>query len=92
MFDTKLAAHLAELSKIEFTETELEKVAKEMDDIIALMDTVSDFEDNDTTTVNSAVGIREVRADEPKNSFDREDILKNAKQSSEGCFTVPKVV
>ncbi|MEE1026080.1 MAG: Asp-tRNA(Asn)/Glu-tRNA(Gln) amidotransferase subunit GatC [Acutalibacteraceae bacterium] len=92
MFDTKLTAHLAELSKLEFTETELEKIAKEMDDIIALMDTVSDFEDNDTTTVNSAVGIREIRADEAKSSFDREDILKNAKHSSEGCFTVPKVV
>ena len=38
------------------------------------------------------IGIREIRADEPKNSSDREDILKNAKQSSEGCFTVPKVV
>lgn len=92
MFDTKLTAHLAELSKLEFTETELEKITKEMDDIIALMDTVSSFEDDDTTTVNSAVGISEIRVDEAKTSFDTEDILKNAKQSSEGCFTVPKVV
>lgn len=92
MFDTKLAAHLAELSKLAFTENELNQITKEMNDIIKLMDAVSDFEDNSVTTVNSAVSLGETRKDQPENSLPREDVLKNSAKSNEGCFAVPKVV
>ena len=43
MFDVKQTAHLAELSKLSFTEEELNRITREMDEIVALMDTVADF-------------------------------------------------
>ena len=92
MFDVKLAAHLAELSKIEFTDAELEKITKEMDEIIALMDTVSDFEITENLAVNPTVNMDEIRQDIPKKSMPRKDILKNAAQKTDKAFTVPKVV
>ncbi len=92
MFDVKLAAHLAELSKIKFTEAELAKITKEMDEIIVLMDTVSDFDSTETSETNSAVGLDQIRADIPKASLPRKDILKNAAEKDENAFTVPKVV
>lgn len=92
MFDTKLTAHLAELSKLEFTPKELEKITGEMDAIVALMDTVADADcENDFAAV-CAVGLTDLRADEPQPSMDREDILANAKESADTCFKVPKVV
>ena len=92
MFDVKLAAHLAELSKIEFTDAELEKITKEMDEIINLMDTVSDFEDTKKSANNTAIGLDEIRNDLKKPSSPREDILKNAAEKDSIAFTVPKVV
>ena len=92
MFDIKLATHLAELSKIRFTETELNKITKEMDEIITLMDTVSDFDTTENFVVSSAVGLDQIRKDLPKPSASRKDILKNASQKDKKAFSVPKVV
>lgn len=92
MFDIKLAAHLAELSKIRFSQNELEKITKEMDEIIALMDTVSDFEATENPAINPAVRLDDIRNDSPLASMPRKDILKNAAKKTDKAFTVPKVV
>lgn len=92
MFDLTLATHLAELSKINFTDTELKKITDEMDEIINLFDTVSNFEDVENLSVNSAKNLDEIRQDVKKPSSPRKDILKNASKKSEKAFTVPKVV
>ena len=92
MFDIKLANSLAELSKIKFTDAELAKITKEMDEIISLMDTVSDFDYTENSAVNPALGLDEVRKDIPKASLPRKDILKNAAEKDEKAFCVPKVV
>lgn len=92
MFDIKLATHLAELSKIEFTENELKKITAEIDEIITLMDTVSDFEDTEISTANNAVGLDKIREDLKKPSSPRKDILQNASEKDKKAFSVPKVV
>ena len=83
---------MAELSKIEFTDNELEKITAEMDEIITLMDTVSDFESDKTAVVNAAVNLEDIRSDTPTPSLPREEVLKNASQKDDKAFTVPKVV
>ena len=47
MIDYNLTKHLAELSKIELSESEMEKITHQMQDIITLMDRVCDFEGSD---------------------------------------------
>ena len=80
MFDAKLTAHLADLSKIAFTEEELEKMTDDMTDIIALMDKVN---------AEEYMNLREDRAEK---SFETEKIIKNAKNVKNNSFVVPKVV
>lgn len=92
MFDKNLTAHLAELSKLEFTEKELEKMANEMAEIVALMDSVNAFENEKTAGANAPLAVDGFRADEPEASMPREEVLKSAKSKSETCFKVPKVV
>ncbi len=92
MFDTALTAHLAELSKLEFTGEELEKITKEMDDIVALMDTVSDFEATGDFRAVEPCGMDGLRQDAAVDSMDRQDILSNAKENGDTYFKVPKVV
>lgn len=92
MFDVTLTKHLAELSKLNFTDPELETITQEMDEIVALMDTVAGFTEDREGFVNEAVAFADLREDVPKESFPREEILRNGKENNGTTFTVPKVV
>ena len=92
MFDKNLTAHLAELSKLKFTEKELEKMANEISDIVNLMGTVSGFETEKTANLNAPLNKDDFRNDLPTDSMPREEVLKSAKSKSDTCFKVPKVV
>lgn len=92
MFDAKLIKHLAELGKLNYSEAEIEHLTGEMDEIIALMDTVADFRADTDTNNNEAVPFGELRIDAAAESFPREEILGNAADRTDTCFKVPKVV
>ncbi len=92
MFNTDLTAHLAELSKLKFTEEELEKMTEEMDSIVNLMDTVSEFETGEDFPVTDKTDLSSIREDKDEPSMDRDLILKNAKDNGDTYFKVPKVV
>lgn len=92
MFDVKMTAHLAELSKLKFSDEELRRITEEMDEIVALMDTVADFSATGDGFVNDAVDFENLRPDEVKPSFPREEILANGKENNGTAFVVPKVV
>ncbi len=92
MIDKKLTQHLADLSKINFTDEELEKITVQMGDIINLMDKVKEIDSNNPTYTIDAVNYSDLRADEVAESSPNEDILKNSKETKENSFVVPKVV
>jgi len=92
MFDTNLTKHLAELSKINFTNDEIAVISNEMSEIVSLMDTVTEYNIDETFASADPVEFSNLRKDEIKDSFPREEILKNAKGKSDTCFKVPKVV
>lgn len=92
MFDETLAAHLAELSKLEFTKEELARMTSEMDDIVRLMDAVRDFDANDRLSTATPTALEALRPDEVVPSMERGDALANAKEKTETFFRVPKVV
>lgn len=92
MFDTKLTAHLAELSKLSFTKEELSQMTKEMDVIVDLMNEVQNFSLTQNLTANQPRELSEFREDIPQESLKREKVLANAKEKSETSFAVPKVV
>ncbi len=92
MFDEKLTAHLAELSKLEFTEAELAEMTRDMTDIIGLMDKVCGFENSVKPYTLDAVDYKDLRGDEYTDSYPSADILKNAGNVKNDSFVVPKVV
>lgn len=92
MFDLNLTAHLAELSKIAFTDEELKQMTLEMSDIVALMDKVKEIDSALPTYSIEAVKYNNLRKDEIKDSFETEKILENAKNKKNSSFVVPKVV
>ena len=92
MFDLEKTRHLAELSKLSFSEEELSKMTSQMTDIIALMDEVQKIDKNIPEYTQAAVSYADLRADEAKPSLATRQVLKNAKETKDNSFVVPKVV
>lgn len=92
MFDVELTKHLAELSKLSFSDDEIEKVTAQMSDIIDLMDMVKEIDPSKATFALEAVNYDDLRADTARESFDTEKIIENAKAVKNNAFVVPKVV
>ena len=92
MFNSDLTKHLAELSKLEFTDEELEQMTADMTNIIAIMDKVCEFDTSKPAYALDAVDYKDLRADEHRNSYPTEEIVKNAKNVKNNSFVVPKVV
>ena len=87
-----MVSYLAKLSKLSFTEEELEKTAQDMTSIINIMDTVKEIDITyDAVADNKNVYLNDLREDFSVPSFPTEKILQNA-VNDENCFVVPKVV
>ena len=87
-----MIAYLAELGKLHFTPDEMETMAKEMTNIIGIMDTVKEIDVvYDAEADNKNIYLNDLREDVKADSFPTEKILQNAVQD-ENCFVVPKVV
>lgn len=92
MVDLSLTKYLADLSKIEFTDEELEKMTEDMKGIIGLMDKVCDFDASKETYVLDSVEYKNLRNDKSEESFPTDKIISNAKNVKNNSFVVPKVV
>lgn len=92
MIDIELTKHLAELSKIEFNQEELEKMTADMKDIINLMDKVCEFDSSKEPYALDAVKYKDLRADKHAPSYPTDKITRNAKNVKNNSFVVPKVV
>ncbi len=92
MFDEKLTAHLAELSKLEFSDDELSKMTGDMTEIIALMDKVCDYDPTVKPYTLDSIDYKELRRDNYSDSYPSEKILENADITKNDSFVVPKVV
>ena len=90
--DIEMVKHLSVLGKLNYTDEELEKVAKDMTSIIEIMDTIKESDITyDPLKDNHNVYLNGLREDTAMDSFPTEKILQNAVKS-ENCFVVPKVV
>ncbi len=82
--------HIAKLSRLRISEDELSGYEKEMSDIIAMVESMPDIEDELTVDPDNAMALRsdEVVSDK----IPRDEILKNAPKVVAGCVVVPKTV
>ena len=92
MFNSDLTKHLAELSKIEFTDSELQEMTNDMTDIIAIMDKVCSFDTSKPPYALDAVDYNDLRKDVYADSYPTDKITSNAKNVKNNSFVVPKVV
>lgn len=86
--------HIAELSKLSFTDEETEKMIEQMSDIITLMDTIRDIDiQYDDTKDKNEIPYAQLREDKAGESFPAEKLLQNTVPGGDGdCYAMPKMM
>ena len=83
--------HLAELSKLEFTEQEIIEFSKDFDSIVKLADVIKDADIAGERAITS-MPMADLREDEPQPSMPVDTLLQNAPQQNKDSFVVPRIM
>ena len=91
--DKKLVKKIATLSRVKIEEKEIEKISKELSEIITWVEKLNEVDTNNVTPVANSSDIKiPFRKDEIKDGKIKDKILKNAPEHKGGYFIVPKVI
>lgn len=92
MVSKKDVEHVAKLARIDLTEEEKEKFAKQLGDIIEYVDQLNEVDTNGVDPMAHPYPITNViRADRICYDNTREELLKNAPEEEDSFFKVPKI-
>ena len=85
--------YVAKLAKLSLSEDEMQDLIPQMGDIIEFANTISKMDTEGVEPTNHILEVQNVmRKDEVKESYAREDIIRNAPVKEAGCIIVPNVV
>ena len=89
---TELVKHLANLSRLNFSEEELENFKNEFTQTLNQIDELQTVNTENVEFYNRIIDAEDLREDLVKPSLTNEAVLKNAPKKSRGAIVVPKVV
>lgn len=92
MITTEDIKHIAKLSKLEFSENEIENFKEELGQIVEYVNTLSKTDTSSVNLENEAINLNNLREDNPNNSLSQEEAIKNAPKKRAGGFNVPAVI
>jgi aspartyl-tRNA(Asn)/glutamyl-tRNA(Gln) amidotransferase subunit C len=90
---TKDVEHIAELARLKFSKEELQSFTAQLNKILEYMEKLNELNTDNVEQLSHPVeGYNVFREDELKPSVSREEALKNAPDSTDEFFKVPKVI
>lgn len=85
--------HIADLANLTITDEELEKYTLDMSNMVDFATQLNELDTENIDVTTSILGEFNIfRKDELKQSFDTHELLKNAPESQDGMFKIPKVI
>lgn len=85
--------HVAKLARLNLSEEETEKLRSDMESIIEFANTLNELDTEGVLpTAHARPMSNAFREDVIKESYQRDEMLKNAPEAEDGGFAVPKVV
>lgn len=85
--------HVAALARLSFTNDEKQKLAGELNAILAYMEQLNSLDTSSVEPLSHVIQLKNVsREDTHVPSLSREEALKNAPAATEKFFRVPKVI
>ena len=89
----ELVDHLARLSRLHFAESEKKEIREDLEQMIQFVDKLNEVDTSGLEPVlHMSTEVNRLRDDEIKGSISSNDALKNATDSRDQFFTVPKVI
>jgi aspartyl-tRNA(Asn)/glutamyl-tRNA(Gln) amidotransferase subunit C len=93
LIDDKVIENVSILAQLELTEEEKEAAKEDMSRMLAYIDKLNELDTENIEPMSHIFPIHNVfREDIVENGDDRENMLKNAPESKDGAFKVPKTV
>ena len=89
---TDLVKHLANLSRLNFSDEEIENFKAEFAKTLNQIDELQTVDTKDVETFSNIVNAKDLREDEVKPSLSVQDVIKNSEKSARGMVVVPRVV
>ncbi len=85
--------HIAKLSMLNLSETEIEKYRASMEEIVGFANKINELDTDGIEESAFASNMCNVfRKDEVKESFDRDELLKNAPSSNGEAYSLPSMM
>ena len=86
-------AHVAKLARLELDDDELETFTEQLADVLAHADDVAALDTEGVPPTAHPLPLRNVlRADDPRPSLERDEVLAQAPSAEDGRFRVPPVL
>ena len=90
MIDREQVEHVATLARLELSEEELQRMAGELSGILEHVDRISELDLDGIAPTSHVIPLENVlRADEPRPSWSRDEMLERAPDPASGSFRVP---
>ncbi len=84
---------VALLSRLELEDDELDRQTRHINDLITQFEALQQLDVNDIEPTSHSIPLSNVlREDAVRPSLLREDVLRNAPESRDGCFVVPRIL
>ncbi len=85
--------HVAQLARLNLDEVELQKMTKQLDDILSYVAKLDELDTEGVPPTTHAFSISNAfRDDEVKDSLSQDDALVNCAKPKNGAFTVPRII
>ena len=92
MITTNDVEYIAKLAKLKLLDEEKEKFVEQLGDIVEFANKISTLDTENVEPTNHILEVQNVfREDEVKDSYNRDEILKNAPAKEAGCIVVPSI-
>ncbi|HTX18821.1 MAG TPA: Asp-tRNA(Asn)/Glu-tRNA(Gln) amidotransferase subunit GatC [Bacteroidota bacterium] len=85
--------HIAELARLEFSESEKQRLTQELNEILKYMEKLNELDTSSVEPLSHVIELSNVfREDVVRPSIPAEEALKNAPAKKDTFFKVPKVI
>jgi len=90
VIDREQVLHVAKLARLHLSDEEVERMASELSGILEHVEHISELDLDGVEPTSHVIALQNVfRPDEPRPSWERDEVLQSAPDPASGAFRVP---
>jgi len=90
VIDREQVLHVAKLARLHLSDEEVERMASELSGILEHVEHISELDLDGVEPTSHVIALQNVfRPDEPRPSWERDEVLESAPDPASGAFRVP---